>query len=78
MAIDMETATIFVVGFVNSIPHGALLLVSDNPMEPDGVKTAESDSKVTTNFVEQHLNIGIESLLELAKSGDSVKHMIFE
>lgn len=78
MAIDMETATIFVVGFMNSIPHGALLLVSDNPMEPDGVKTAESDTKVTGTFVEQHLNIGIESLLELAKSGDSVKHMIFE
>lgn len=78
MAIDMETATIFVVGFMNSIPHGALLLVSDNPMEPDGVKTSESDSKVTLNFVEQHLNIGIESLVELAKSGDAVKHMIFE
>jgi AMP nucleosidase len=78
MAIDMETATIFVVGFMNSIPHGALLLVSDNPMEPDGVKTAESDNKVTRNFVEQHLEIGIDSLLELAKSGDSVKHMIFE
>src|SRR5204863_8990581 len=35
MAIDMETATIFVVGFMNNIPHGALLLVSDNPMTPD-------------------------------------------
>jgi len=78
MAIDMETATIFVVGFANSIPHGALLLVSDNPMEPDGVKTAESDSKVTQSFVAQHLSIGIDSLLELAKSGESVKHMLFE
>lgn len=78
MAIDMETATIFIVGFANSIPHGALLLVSDNPMVPEGVKTEESDRRVTTNFVERHLQIGIDSLQELAHSGESVKHMRFE
>ncbi|RSK44959.1 AMP nucleosidase [Hymenobacter rigui] len=78
MAVDMETATIFTVGFVNEIPHGALLLVSDNPMTPEGVKTSESDKKVTTDFVNAHLQIGIESLLELKNSGESVKHMRFE
>jgi AMP nucleosidase len=78
MAIDMETATIFTVGFVNKIPHGALLLVSDNPMTPEGVKTAESDVKVTTHFVENHLQIGIDALMELASSGESVKHLRFE
>ena len=78
LAVDMETATIFVCGFMNDIPHGALLLVSDNPMTPEGVKTAESDSKVTTNFVRTHLSIGIDSLLELKNSGESVKHMRFE
>ncbi len=78
MAIDMETATIFIVGFVNAIPHGALLLVSDNPMTPDGVKTEESDKKVTANFVGRHLDLGIQSLVELAISGESVKHLRFE
>ncbi len=78
LAVDMETATIFVCGFMNDIPHGALLLVSDNPMTPEGVKTAESDSKVTINFVRKHLEIGIDSLLELKNSGESVKHMRFE
>lgn len=78
MAIDMETATIFAVGFVNAIPHGALLLVSDSPMTPEGVKTEESDKKVTVNFVDKHLQIGIDSLIELAMSGESVKHMRFE
>ena len=78
MAIDMETATVFVVGFANSIPHGALLLVSDNPMVPDGVKTSKSDRSVTEKFVRLHLEIGIDSLLELAESGESVKHLIFE
>lgn len=78
MAVDMETATIFSVGFVNSIPHGALLLVSDNPMIPEGIKTEESDKKVSSNFVNKHLQIGIDSLIELKESGESVKHMRFE
>ncbi len=78
MGIDMETATIFIVGFANEIPRGALLLVSDNPMTPEGVKTSESDRKVTQEFARLHLQVGIESLLELASSGESVKHLRFE
>lgn len=78
MGIDMETATIFVVGFANGIPHGALLLVSDNPMDPEGVKTSSSDREVTHKFAGKHLEIGIDSLLELINSGESVKHLIFE
>ncbi|MBC7694721.1 MAG: AMP nucleosidase [Burkholderiales bacterium] len=77
MAIDMETATIFSVGFHNEIPVGALLLVSDQPMIPEGVKTEESDKKVTTDFVIDHLQIGINSLKELQKAGISVKHLKF-
>jgi AMP nucleosidase len=77
-AIDMETATIFVVGFVNHIPKGALLLVSDNPMTPEGVKTSRSDATVTEQFVQQHLAVGIDTLIELRDSGVSVKHMRFE
>jgi AMP nucleosidase len=76
--IDMETATIFVVGFANHIPKGALLLVSDSPMAPEGVKTSESDRVVTEQYVRTHLEIGIESLVELRDSGESVKHLRFE
>src|SRR5690606_24143241 len=78
MGIDMETATVFVVGFANKIPHGALMLVSDNPMTPEGVKTEASDRKVTANFVDQHLEIGIAALKELRDSGESVKHLKFD
>jgi len=77
MAVDMETATIFTTGFANKIPTGALLLVSDQPMIPEGVKTAESDSSVTEQYVEQHLKIGIESLKQLINNGLTVKHLIF-
>lgn len=78
MAIDMETATVFMVGFANHIPTGALLLVSDSPMTPEGVKTEESDKKVTTNFVEKHVKIGIDSLKQLINNGNTVKHLRFE
>ncbi len=77
MAIDMETATIFTTGFYNKIPTGALLLVSDQPMIPDGVKTAASDSDVTKNYVETHLRIGIDSLKQLLNNRLTVKHLRF-
>ncbi|HRH66214.1 MAG TPA: AMP nucleosidase [Bacteroidia bacterium] len=77
MAIDMETASIFIAGFANKIPTGALLLVSDQPMISTGVKTAESDKKVTEKYVNAHLKIGIASLNELINNGLTVKHLRF-
>ncbi|MBX3241063.1 MAG: AMP nucleosidase [Chitinophagaceae bacterium] len=76
-AIDMETATIFSVGFFNKIPTGALLLVSDQPMIPEGVKTSASDKKVTSKYVENHLMIGIDSLKQLINDGLTVRHLRF-
>jgi len=77
MLVDMETATIFSVGFANKIPTGALLLVSDQPMIPEGVKTVESDSSVTAQFAETHLKVGIDSLKQLINNGLTVKHLKF-
>ncbi len=76
-AVDMETATIFTVGFYNKIPTGALLLVSDSPMVPEGVKTMKSDAKVTSTYVEHHLRIGIDSLKQLINNGLTVRHLKF-
>jgi AMP nucleosidase len=78
MAIDMETATVFAAGFANHIPCGALLLVSDQPMIPEGVKTEASDATVTANFVEKHIKVGIESLRLVRRHGRSVRHLRFE
>lgn len=77
MGIDMETATLFITGFMNEIPTGALLLVSDQPMISTGVKTEKSDLVVTTKFVDVHLKIGIDSLKELINNGNTVKHLRF-
>src|SRR5258707_8842007 len=78
MAIDMETATIFAAGFANHISTGALLLVSDQPMIPEGVKTEASDQVVTKNYVERHIRIGIEALKLVRRRGRSVRHLRFE
>lgn len=77
MAVDMETATLFTCGFANSIPTGALLLVSDQPMISEGVKTEASDRVVTSNFVNEHVMIGIKALTTLINNGTTVKHLRF-
>lgn len=77
IAIDMETATLFIVGLVNEIPRGALLLVSDVPMIPEGVKTEESDKVVTEKFADLHLEIGIEAMTQIGDEGEHIKHFTY-
>lgn len=78
IAIDMETATLFTVAFHNHIPIGALLLVSDSPMTPEGVKTADSDLKVDESHALNHLKIGVDSLKQIMHNGDSIRHLRYE
>jgi len=75
IAIDMETATLFIVGHHNSISRGALLLVSDVPLTPEGVKTEESDAQVTRQWTHDHLQIGIEAMTEIGEQGEKIKHL---
>jgi AMP nucleosidase len=77
IGIDMETATLFIVGYANQIARGALLLVSDLPMMPSGIKTDKSDQTVTRKFVDLHLEIGIEAMTELGSKGERIKHFTF-
>ena len=74
---NLRTATLFTVGFANEIPTGAILLVSDQPMISSGIKTEQSDQKVTEKFVQDHLKIGIDSLKQLINNGQTVKHLRF-
>ena len=73
----METATLFIVGYANQIARGALLLVSDLPMIPEGIKTEESDRKVTNQFVDLHLELGIEAMTQIGKKGEQIKHFMY-
>lgn len=78
MAVDMETATLFTTGFANHIPTGALLLVSDQPMIPEGIKTEKSDNLVTRKFVDEHVEIGIDALRMIIHGQKTVKHLKFD
>ena len=78
MCVDMETATLFICGFANHIPTGALLLVSDQPMIPEGIKTEASDNIVTKNYVEDHLQMGIDSLRMIIEEKKTVKHLKYD
>lgn len=77
IGIDMETATVFIVGHYNTIARGALLLVSDVPITPDGVKTEESDKVVTREWAQVHLDIGIEAMTEIGERGEQIKHFTY-
>ncbi|MCR9152505.1 MAG: AMP nucleosidase [Croceimicrobium sp.] len=76
-AIDMETATLFSVGFFNKIPTGALLLVTDQPMVPEGVKTMEKDKENSRAHDHKHVQIGIDSLRQLIDNGHTIRHLKF-
>ncbi len=78
MGVDMETATLFTVGFANHISTGALLLISDQPMISEGIKTEKSDIHVTSNFAEEHVAIGIKALRSIIENKETVKHLRFE
>lgn len=77
IGIDMETATIFIAGYANQLARGALLLVSDLPMIPEGIKTQESDRMVTKQYVDLHLQIGIEAMTDISAKGEQIKHFTY-
>lgn len=75
--IDMETATLFTAGFANKIPTGALLMISDKPMEEDGIKTEDSDREITRKFVKEHLMLGVEALRQIIDDKKTIRHIRF-
>ncbi len=77
LGIDMETAILFITGFANGINRGSLLLVSDTPMIPEGVKTEESDREVTLKYVDLHINLGIEAMTRIGKEGETIMHFTY-
>ena len=70
---DMEMIILY-----HHIPTGALLLVSDQPMIPEGVKTEQSDTMVTQRFVHEHVEIGIDALRMIIDEKKTVKHLKFD
>ena len=74
LGIDMETATLFSVGFASKVPIGALLLVSDLPLRPGGIKTKASARAVFKEHTDKHIEVGIQSMSEIAERGEHIRH----
>jgi len=74
LAIDMETATLFSVGFASKVPIGAVLLVSDLPLKKGGIKTKSSAKMVFKNYADKHIEIGLKAMSEIANRGEQIRH----
>ena len=74
LAIEMETATLFTVGFASKVPIGALLLISDLPLKKGGIKTKDSAKAVFKEFTDIHIEVGIKAMSEIAERGDHIRH----
>ena len=74
IAIDMECAALFSVGFVSKVPVGALLLVSDLPLIHGGIKTKASSKQVFSTYTGRHIQFGIESMIGIQDKGEHIRH----
>ncbi|MFZ9000233.1 MAG: AMP nucleosidase [Bacteriovoracaceae bacterium] len=74
LAVEMETAALFTVCFVSKVNIGALLLISDTPMKPGGIKTKSSAASVFKNYTDTHIEIGIQAMKEISGRGEKIRH----
>ena len=72
-AIEMECATLFIGSYSHRLPLGALLLVSDLPLNRDGIKTKKSSESVFTKFTADHVEKGVKVMesLDVALKADA-------
>jgi len=74
LAVEMETAALFVSCFVSKVNIGALLLISDHPLKEGGIKTKQSAKAVFRKFTDVHIELGIEAMADIAERGEAIRH----
>jgi AMP nucleosidase len=57
--IEMECATLFAASYKRKFTLGALLLISDLPLNQDGIKTKQSSDFVFENYMKEHVETGV-------------------
>lgn len=70
-AIEMECATLFMAGYSHKLPLGALLLISDLPLNQDGIKTKKSSENVFNLYTADHVEKGVQTMKAL---DEALKH----
>jgi len=66
-AVEMECATLFMASYYHKLPLGALLLISDLPLDPKGIKTKKSSQDVYAKYTAEHVELGVKAIEELDK-----------
>jgi AMP nucleosidase len=65
LAIEMELATLFSVAYRYEVPIGSIMLVSDMPLQKRGVKDKKLYSKIYSEYMETHLDIGLDAVAKI-------------
>lgn len=76
-AIEMECATLFMGSYHHKLPLGALLLISDLPLNRDGIKTKSSSQSVYAKYTSDHVEKGIAIMKEIAENLKTQRKGIF-
>lgn len=66
-AIEMECATLFAASYKRRLTLGALLLISDLPLNSNGIKTKKKAEFVYDNYTADHVEKGVQILKEARK-----------
>lgn len=77
MAIDMEIATIFSIGYALNVPTAALMLISDLPLRKGGIKSKNSANEIFNTYTSQHLKMGVKICEEINKQNEKFPSCTF-
>lgn len=64
-AVEMECATLFTASYYHKLPLGALLLISDLPLDAEGIKTKEKSESVYQEHTKDHVEKGVKTMILL-------------
>ncbi len=77
IAIDMEIATMFAVGYALNLPTGALMLISDLPLRKGGIKSKNSAKDIFHSYTSEHLKMGVRICEEISKRKEAFSSNTF-
>ena len=76
LAIEMELATIFSVAYRYEVPIGAIMLVSDMPLQRRGIKDKKLHHEIYKNHMPSHLDIALDAISNLKARWSDVERQL--
>lgn len=76
LAIEMELATLFSVGYHYEVPIGSIMLVSDMPLHRRGIKDKKLHSEIYSKYMDKHLDIALNAVTNLRDKWSEVENQL--